>query len=571
MRLRKGGFSQDSGKRRRADGGMTCEIGVDRWAFQPTYVHELCLCNSLSTIIKARQLASRAHPLTTNGESMKSTIRRSFALGGAWVAAVTMSAALLVACGAVPHAPAARATMSNNQEIFRFIEDITAFGLRRSGTESSIKTTDYIAAKFKEFGLQKVTIRKGDTLQWDAQTWGLKVAGTTIPSFYMRHSFSTGGEGKFSTGPGGLNAEFVYVGDLKDLSGIDVKGKFVVADVVLSNLDLAKYTGAAKLVYDPDKTLFGETRLDPFSPNNFPFNFASAVEGGAVGFIGILSNYFESNQFYNEDVGYLVDDDFMLSLPGLWVNHRDGAVLKKILTQTPNATGKLVLEGETKTVQYRTVIGHLPGKTAETLMVQSHHDSGFMGAVEDASGVAEVLALAKYYGSQPAGTRQRGMMFAVMDTHFTDYAAHDDIALNYIVRGGIDVVANVTVEHVAREMVVKNGQQVMTGQVDPRLFLTSPSLLDLMSEKVKKHDFRRSVVVSTELFTADSGLPTDVGTIHRHLHFPVISILSAPAYLYDAVDTLDKVAQDQLQPTAILAADLLDSLDTIPRDKLGRD
>lgn len=67
-------------------------------------------------------------------------------------------------------------------------------------------------------------------------------------------------------------------------------------------------------------------------------------------------------------------------------------------------------------MQYRTVVGHPTGKNAETLMVRSHHDSGFMGAVEDASGVSEVLALAKYYGQTPAKSRDRNMMFVVMDT-----------------------------------------------------------------------------------------------------------------------------------------------------------
>ncbi|MDL2425142.1 hypothetical protein M2C68_21465, partial [Pseudomonas sp. BAgro211] len=84
--------------------------------------------------------------------------------------------------------------------------------------------------------------------------------------------------------------------------------------------------------------------------------------------------------FYNEDVAYYVSKDLHLSIPGLWVSHDDGETLKKILEAKPNATGRLVLEGDVKKVQYRTVVGFLPGKSAETLMVQSHHDSGFMGA-----------------------------------------------------------------------------------------------------------------------------------------------------------------------------------------------
>jgi hypothetical protein len=327
----------------------------------------------------------------------------------------------------------------------------------------------------------------------------------------------------------------------------------------------------ADLVHDPDKTLGSAKRLDPFTPNNYPFNMASAMEGGAVGFVGILSNYFNSNRFYNEDMSYFVSDDLHLGIPGLWVSHEDGETLKRILQNKPNAAGHLVLEGDIKKVQYRTVVGFLPGKNPETLMVQSHHDSGFLGAVEDASGVSEVLALAQFYGKQPVQSRDRSLMFVVMDSHFTGYEAHEDFAKKNILGAGLNVVANVTVEHIAREVVIQDGKPVLTGQVDPRLFITSPSLIDLTSEKIEQHDYRRSLVLSTNLFHDDEGLPTDVGPIQLRTGIPVISLISAPVYLYDISDTLDKVAVEELQPTAVLVADLLDSLDKVPAKELGRD
>lgn len=163
------------------------------------------------------------------------------------------------------------------------------------------------------------------------------------------------------------------------------------------------------------------------------------------------------------------------------------------------------------------------------------------------------------------------MMFVAMDSHFTGYEAHEDFAKNKIVGAGLDVVANVTVEHVAREMKIENGAAKMTGQVEPRVFIASPSLLDLTSRAVQRRDYRRSLVLSTKTFPHEAGIPTDVGTIRKITGIPVISLLSAPAYLYDISDTLDKVAVEELQPTASVVADLLDALDTMPREKIGRD
>jgi hypothetical protein len=461
--------------------------------------------------------------------------------------------------------------MSNNRKIFDYVQDLTDFGPRRSGSEAAVKTADYIAGKFSDFGLQNVSIETGNTVQWNATKWGLEVNGEHIPAFYMRHSFYSGKMGGFSTGPEGLEAEFVYVGNRKDLQGIDVKGKIVVADVELSKVDMGRIKGGADFIYDPGQTLHSDGRLDPFTPNNYPFNIISAVQHGAAGFIGVLSNYIDSNRFYNEDVAYLIGDDLYFSVPALWVSHEDGKALKNMIKEASSLKGKLTLEGTVETVKYRTVVGHLPGKSDEILMVQSHHDSGFMGAVEDASGTAEVLALAEYYSQQPINSRQRGMMFVTMDTHFTDYQAHVDLAENYILKGGLDIVANVTVEHIAREMLVKDGLAVMSGEVDPRIFITSPSLLELTRQKIEKHDYRRSMVISTDFFSDyNSGIPTDVGVIQDIVGMPVISLISAPVYLYDIADTLDKIAVEELQPTALLVAEMLDSLDTMPREQIGR-
>lgn len=457
----------------------------------------------------------------------------------------------------------------SNREIFGFVRDITSFGPRPSGSEANINAAAYIADKFSDFGLENISIETGNTLQWNASKWGLEIEGVSIPSFYMRYSFYEGKESIFSTGSGGLTAPVVYVGNRKDLSKLDVKGKIVVADVELSEANLDRIKAMSSYIYDPNRSFSSQTRLDPFTPNNYPFNIMSAIENGALGFVGVLTNYFDSNQYYNEDVAYFVDEEKHFTIPALWVSNKEGSQLKSILEKSPNARAKMVLEGSAKNVKYHTVVGHLLGKTDEILMVQSHHDSGFLGAVEDASGVAEVLALAKYYSKEDMSSRERSMMFVTMDTHFTGYESHVDLASNYIIKGQRDVVANVTVEHIAKEMVVENGEAVMTGNVDPRIIISSPALLELTQEQVLKNELDRSIIISTDVFAAyDDGIPTDAGVIQSITGMPVISFLSAPAYLYDMADTLDKVAVDELQPTAKMLVELLDKLDTLPREKL---
>ena len=513
----------------------------------------------------ARQAArGRLKALT----SVKSGVVALVALAGAACTqeaaapAETVAAAETVSSIPVPEG------MPSTREIYGFIQDLTSFGPRVTGSDAGIGAAEYIAAKFRTFGLSDVMIETGDALQWSASNWSLSYADVSIPSFYMRHSSTTGEPRTFTTGPDGLTAQFIYVGEKTDLSGIDVKGKIVVADVALKQASTGDRTTSAYAVHDPKKNLdqAGIDKINPFSPNLYPFNMASAQKGGAAGFIGILSNYMDSNRFYNEELAYFVEDDLYFNIPGLWLTREDGELLKKLISEKADAGGTLRLDGAVKPVTYHTVIGYLPGQSDETLMVQSHHDSGFLGAVEDASGVAEVLALASYYGKQPLESRKRRMMFITMDTHFTEYESHIDFVEKYL-KGPKkqNIVGNVTLEHIALEMKIKDGKPVMSGEVEPRAIFASPSFLELTAKHVRAHDYERTMVLDADKFTTDQwGISTDAGIFNAMGGVPVISLVTAPVYLYDIADTIDKIAVDELQPTAILFKDIIDELDEMP-------
>ena len=58
----------------------------------------------------------------------------------------------------------------------------------------------------------------------------------------------------------------------------------------------------------------------------------------------------------------------------------------------------------------------LPGMSDEIILVHSHHDSSFNGAIQDASGMSTVLAIAKYFSQIPMEKRKKTLMFAAMDS-----------------------------------------------------------------------------------------------------------------------------------------------------------
>jgi aminopeptidase-like protein len=64
-----------------------------------------------------------------------------------------------------------------------------------------------------------------------------------------------------------------------------------------------------------------------------------------------------------------------------------------------------------------TVWGVLPGATDENIAVMAHTDSFFEGAMDNASGMATLVALAEHYAKIPKGQRRRTMTFFTTSAH----------------------------------------------------------------------------------------------------------------------------------------------------------
>ncbi|MEC0184697.1 M28 family peptidase [Paenibacillus peoriae] len=454
--------------------------------------------------------------------------------------------------------------MPENDEIFGWVEDLTEMGVRQPGTKAHQKAVDYVKTKFENFNLENVHTESADTVRWTANKWGLTVGGVKIDSYYMTHSFNTGITGSFSTPDDGLNSEIVYVGEggESDFNNINVKGKIVVADVKMGSVPIGLAKAAGYLFYDPNKTLsLFSSRIDPYSANTYPDNYYNALDHGAIAFIGILSNYIESNQYNNEDYSYL---NGPMKIPGLWISKSAGKQVKELISKG-STNASMTLVGELETTQGSAVVAYLPGKSDETILVHSHHDSSTTGAVEDASGTSVVLALAKFYSQIPQEDREKTIMFATMDTHFTGYEVHDAFKGNHL-QGPDNILADVCVEHIANELTEDaDGNLELTGQIEPRVVFISEvdALVNITKEEIVRHRLDRSVILPATLLGDE--IPTDAD-IFYHAGIPIISLVSGPIYLYDNMDTIDMVAKDELRSTAETFADIIWRLCGLPAE-----
>jgi len=457
--------------------------------------------------------------------------------------------------------------LPSNEEIFGWIKDLCNFGYRRPGTEADLKAAQYIMEKFKEFGLENVRLEPIDMPLWTAEKWSLTVNGQEIPCFYISHSYWTKEYEGFSAGPAGITAEMVYVGkgSEKDFRKVDVKGKIVLSDVSFFTWYWSDSKKVSYFTYDPDNTIPKNwSQHNPYVSDNFPNNLYRAAKHGAVGFVGILTDYVDRNTYYNEVYD---EKPCLMQIPGLWLSKSDGARLKSLFKKGSTIKATLVLDGKIVPAVANNVIGFLKGKTDDIIMVHSHHDAPWSSAVEDASGVSEVLALAKYFGRIPAEKREKTLMFVTTDTHFSMYQAHLDL-IKKINEKKMNVIVDICIEHIGKEIVEREGKIVETGFVEPRLMFVSenPYLLSFTKQAVVKNRLGRTLFMPTY---SPLGVPTDAGDFNR-AGIPIISYISPPIYIYDPIDTPDMVAVDQLNPIATAFADIIESLDPLPSEVVNK-
>jgi hypothetical protein len=296
---------------------------------------------------------------------------------------------------------------------------------------------------------------------------------------------------------------------------------------------------------DPDRTLPGD-HVIPFGAE-FQEVLEPSTAAGAAAFIGVLRDYPGNSYEY-----YVPYDGVERELPGVWIRGSDGARLRSLLAAGPVRV-RLSVATEARTVESFNVVGDLPGADDEVVMIGSHHDGPWASAVEDGSGISLVLAQATYWAAQPRERRPHRLRFLLQGGHMSGGAG----LLRYIEdhRSELgDVVLEVHLEHAALDFADPPAGQAAspdelepTGQATPRWWFTSrnPDLEAAVLDALTTEELDRSMLVAPDAFGEQP--PTDGAMYHRE-GVPVVNFLAAPFYLFDAMDTLDKIDRDHLVP-----------------------
>ena len=259
---------------------------------------------------------------------------------------------------------------------------------RIAGTEYERMTNEWTAAQFRRAGLEDVRIQEFDLPpQWFPTSWEMAASGggKTIPLATAFPLFNSVG----TSGTVTLEPVWLGMGTAADFADRTVTGKAAV--------------------------LYGFP--NPGGRGNTALTFGAlrrAEEAGAAAVLMIVG--FPGNVVNQPQGGATVPP---AKVPVLMLGDQDGRAIREMIERRQSPSIRLRLTVETRTgLKTANVWGTLPGATDEQVALMAHADAFFEGAMDNASGMATLVALAEHYTKVPKAERRRTMTF------FTTFAHH---------------------------------------------------------------------------------------------------------------------------------------------------
>ncbi|MFC4137961.1 MULTISPECIES: M28 family peptidase [unclassified Microbacterium] len=453
------------------------------------------------------------------------------------------------------------------EEILATVEDLVSMAPRATGSPGGERAASYVQQRFDTAGLS-TEVLEVPSFSWRAERCAVEVGGESVGCAPILHS-ALPAHGWTGAAEHRVEARVVDIGADR-VGRRDVRGAIVLFDLTF-DMTVAHSLPLTLYLHDPGRRVLRREVLGSRNPyvTSLARTMTDAAAAGAVGVIGVLRDYPDSRNYHNEYYRRT-----LFPLPGVWVTRADGVRLRTLLQD--GARARLTLDIAREEVVSRTVIGVLPGRSTDAVMIQSHHDSIGPGAVEDASGTAEVIALAEHYGAAAAAgvQREKTLLFVTFDTHFTGYQAHREFAARHVLSSDApwNIVLNTTIEHIGlRAVEGDDGGFASTGETEPRgIFVNvNPAFTWRIGRAVRRHGLHgTSLLGAGALEFLASGIPTDASFTFVS-GVPTISLISGPLYLYDDADTIDRIDRAQLVPVARFFADVVDDAERHDGRRLG--
>ncbi len=440
----------------------------------------------------------------------------------------------------------------DHREMMGWIERVVGFGIRRPGLPADRHTEDFIIDSLHSFGIDQVITQTVRHSIWDESETTVSCWPTSDPK--KEASFKALGV-PYTIPTAGYSGELLALNNSNTSTlNYNYQNKIVMESIALSDVTLSLFRDISDDHFDPESDFDSMDQTLPFGPK-FTNILEDAIARNASGYIGVLDGF--SWNTYNYYVPY---DGVTRNIHAAYIDKHSGDVIKKMLANGP-VESKLVVNANIEVGSSRNIIGKLNSNSNYTVIIGTHHDAPYASAVEDGSGIALVLAQAKYWTSIPKENRPFNFVFLVTCGHMAGgVGTQDFIKSNPEILD--DTVLEIHLEHVATECRGDGANLISTGNPEVRWWFTTQQkdLQTLVKQSIEDNHLTRSLILKPDVFMAHP--PTDGGFFHL-AGVPIVNFLTAPMYLFDSLDTIDKIHVDSLEPLSRAVAQIINGAKNI--------
>jgi hypothetical protein len=419
------------------------------------------------------------------------------------------------------------------------VRRLTELGWKRNGSPAAARAAGLFRDEFEAHCLSSV-VESWPYNAYYPQEWAVAVEEPT--------PWSAGSLPIWYSAPGQGVGELVYV-DAREAApspaGLDVTGKVLLVDV--------SYRGNF-LPSDASSTV--DSGL-----------YAAAVQEGAIGYLrrsGAPANAPSLMHFAQNFPTHTRDAEYG-PIPAFTVGADDFDRLRNAtsertvsvrfnleLCDVPKGGERVVEGGSLGPGRHRLrgliddVVGTLPGVSSQTIVVASHYDTTFDGAVDNATGNAVLLALMRHYARQPLAARAKTLVFLASGGHDTG----DFDLYHFAERHANDILRRTVafnwLDHMAADdSCSPPGRPIAHGLIAAE----NDRLRRIISGAMSAHEI-----------PVEPAWPPLSSISHLPNYLPSYNVTLAPAWYHSIHDTLETVPLEQLARMAWAQFELLERL-----------
>jgi hypothetical protein len=398
-------------------------------------------------------------------------------------------------------------------------------------------TRAWVVQQFKRLGLEQVRDQPvTQAPMWWPSSWDASVvAGGT--STALKTVFALGGA---STPPTGIDVPIVWVGlgTAADFVGKDVRGKAALIYSIptpsrrehsalwMGAIERARQAGARVVIID-------------LAIPGMPDVTTQPSVGGA--------------------------EDATLDTLAISLGPGESDMVRNMIGEGQSPTLHLRMEVTRKTGPTGVVLGMLPGMTDENIVLEAHSDSFFYGAMDNASGMAQLVALAEHYAAIPRAQRRRNLIFVVDSDHHSGSVGLAWLREN--LRAQLDkTVVDLNCEHPAQTQTYMISGGLMTSNMPSarRINVGGNNGTELLRTLIKK-SFKEFGVAT---YTRPDGGDGEGGGPYSTAA-PRIGVIDHTFY-HTTMDTIDFLPATGMEQSTRAYANIIDEVNKLTFDQVRK-